>query len=81
MTPNLTNEPTDLIIRPARSEDKAAVLAFTQNTFHWGDYIDWVWDDWIADPQGSMIVAFVFSVVKTTQTGSPPAPPVPRCRR
>jgi GNAT superfamily N-acetyltransferase len=35
------------------------VLAFTQNTFQWGDYIDWVWDEWIADPRGSMIVGEV----------------------
>jgi GNAT superfamily N-acetyltransferase len=37
-----------LIIRKAKPEDKIPILAFLQNTFRWGDYIDKVWDDWLA---------------------------------
>src|SRR5439155_10934562 len=48
-----------LLIRPARPEDKTAVLAFTQQTWAWGDYIQYTWDDWIADPHGSLIVGEV----------------------
>ena len=42
--------------RPARSEDKAAILAFCQNTFSWGDYIADVWDGWLNDSTGCLIV-------------------------
>ncbi len=44
-------------IRPARAEDRDAVLAFCQNTWEWGDYIERVWDDWLHNPDGSLIVA------------------------
>ena len=37
------------IVRPARAVDKDAVLAFTQNTWEWGDYISYVWEQWLAD--------------------------------
>ncbi len=37
-----------MIIRKAKPEDKIPVLAFLQNTFRWGDYIDRVWDSWLA---------------------------------
>ncbi len=46
-----------LIIRPAHAEDREAVLAFTTNTWDWGDYIAYVWDTWLADPQGELTVA------------------------
>lgn len=46
-------------IRPARAEDREAVLAFCQNTWEWGDYIERVWDDWLHDQNGSLIVAVV----------------------
>jgi ribosomal protein S18 acetylase RimI-like enzyme len=45
-------------IRPARAEDHDAVFAFTART--WGDdgdYIPYVWDQWLADQQGTMLVA------------------------
>ncbi len=32
-------------------------MAFCQNTFDWGDYIDQVWDDWLTDPNGRLFVA------------------------
>lgn len=46
-------------IRPARSEDREAVLAFCVNTWEWGDYIEQVWDEWLQDPQGKLFVATV----------------------
>ena len=45
------------VIRPARAEDKGAVLAFCQHTYDWGDYIPLAWDDWLADTQGELWVA------------------------
>jgi hypothetical protein len=39
-------------IRRATAGDRAAVLAFCQDTFSWGDYIDQEWDDWLGDPTG-----------------------------
>lgn len=44
-------------IRPARSEDREAVLAFSSHTWDWGDYIEYVWDQWLHDPQGMLFVA------------------------
>ncbi len=45
------------VIRPARAADKEAVLAFCTHTFHWGDYLPLVWDDWLADEVGALLVA------------------------
>jgi ribosomal protein S18 acetylase RimI-like enzyme len=56
-------------IRPARTEDKEPVLAFTANTFQWGDYIHWVWDEWLHTPNGELTVAEVDgAVVAMTMT-------------
>ena len=44
-------------IRPARPEDREAVLAFCTHTWEWGDYIEYVWDEWLHDPQGTLFVA------------------------
>jgi ribosomal protein S18 acetylase RimI-like enzyme len=46
-------------IRPARAEDRDAVLAFCSNTWDWGDYIEYVWDEWLQDTQGLLLVAVV----------------------
>src|SRR5579864_2721459 len=46
-------------IRPARPEDRDAVLAFCTNTWEWGDYIDRVWDDWLHYPDGRLFVATI----------------------
>ncbi len=46
-------------MRPARPDDKDAIVAFCQDTFDWGDYIADVWDDWLADRAGRMLVAVV----------------------
>ena len=44
-------------IRLARPEDREAVLAFCTDTWEWGDYIEYVWDEWLHDPQGALFVA------------------------
>jgi GNAT superfamily N-acetyltransferase len=46
-------------VRPAREEDRAAVLAFCASTWEWGDYIEHVWDEWLSDPDGQLLVATV----------------------
>ena len=45
------------VIRQAEAADKIPVLAFCEHTFDWGDYIPLVWDDWLADETGSLLVA------------------------
>ena len=44
-------------IRPAHPEDREAVLAFCQNTWSWGDYIEYQWDNWLRNPEGQLFVA------------------------
>ena len=51
--------PNQVQVRPARVEDKDAIVAFCQNTFSWGDYIADAWDRWLADPDGKMLVGLV----------------------
>jgi GNAT superfamily N-acetyltransferase len=46
-------------IRPANPDDKAAIVAFCENTFSWGDYIDDAWDRWITDHHGKIFVGLV----------------------
>lgn len=46
-------------IRNASPEDRDAVLAFCVNTWEWGDYIEYVWDEWLHDPNGLLLVATV----------------------
>jgi GNAT superfamily N-acetyltransferase len=43
--------------RPARPEDKNDVLALTKTIWDGGDYVPYVWDDWLADRQGLLAVA------------------------
>ena len=47
----------DFEVRPARPEDREAVLAFCKQTWEWGDYIEYVWDEWLNNPQGKLFVA------------------------
>ncbi|MBT9175841.1 MAG: hypothetical protein DDT20_00141 [Firmicutes bacterium] len=51
-----------LELRPAKAEDKEAILAFCQQTFAWGDYIHYVYDQWLTDANGDMTVATVDGV-------------------
>src|SRR5947209_16351946 len=46
-------------IRPAQAEDHDAVLAFCAHTWEWGDYIDEVWDEWLHDANGLLLVATI----------------------
>jgi GNAT superfamily N-acetyltransferase len=45
------------VIRRAEATDKDQVLAFCEHTFDWGDYLHLVWDDWLADETGPLLVA------------------------
>ena len=46
-----------VVCRPALPRDKADVLEFTKFTWEGGDYIRYVWDDWLADPHGILVAA------------------------
>lgn len=47
----------DYHLRTARPEDKAAIAAFTHDTFEWGDYVADAFDRWHADARGILAVA------------------------
>lgn len=47
----------EIVIREARASDREQILAFTQDTFHWGDYLSYAWDDWLGSPHGKLLVA------------------------
>lgn len=49
----------DVVVRPARAEDRDDVLAFCTNTWEWGDYIDKVWEQWLNASNGTLLVALV----------------------
>jgi GNAT superfamily N-acetyltransferase len=49
--------PTPFVIRRAKAADKENVLAFCAQTFQWGDYLHLVWDEWLADETGPLLVA------------------------
>ncbi|MDH3499926.1 MAG: GNAT family N-acetyltransferase [Acidimicrobiia bacterium] len=47
----------DIEIRPARPDDRAAIAAFTEDTFAWGDYVPDSFDDWLAAADSEVLVA------------------------
>ncbi|MEO8286800.1 MAG: GNAT family N-acetyltransferase [Chloroflexota bacterium] len=47
----------DFVYRDVTPDDKPQVLAFTASTWEHGDYIDQVFDDWLADPDGRFLAA------------------------
>lgn len=49
----------EVVIRQARPEDREAVLAFCAHTWDWGDYIQHVWDEWLNNPAGQLLVALI----------------------
>jgi len=53
---------SELEIRDAIAVDRDEVLKFCRDTWDWGDYIEYVWDDWIDDPHGKMIVGLLDGV-------------------
>jgi ribosomal protein S18 acetylase RimI-like enzyme len=46
-------------VRLAREDDREAVLAFCAHTWRDGDYIQYVWDDWLNDTSGALLVATI----------------------
>ena len=46
-----------MTIREARPDDKAAIAAFTADTFAWGDYIADAFDSWMDNATGQILVA------------------------
>ncbi|HKT40229.1 MAG TPA: GNAT family N-acetyltransferase [Ktedonobacterales bacterium] len=50
---------SELEVRPARPEDRDAVLAFCAQTWADGDYIAYVWDDWLKEDQGVLLVGLL----------------------
>lgn len=51
--------PNQIQVRAARAEDKDAVIAFCQHTFSWGDYIPEVWERWLTEADGQMLVGLI----------------------
>jgi len=45
-----------MTIRPAQPDDRPAMERICAHTWEWGDYIPEVWDAWLADEQGLLIV-------------------------
>ncbi len=48
---------SQLEVRRAQEGDREAVLAFCDQTWEWGDYIAYVWDEWLRDENGVLFVA------------------------
>lgn len=46
-----------VVCRPALPRDRADVFEFTKFTWDDGDYIKHVWNDWYADPHGTLVAA------------------------
>lgn len=45
-------------VRAARKSDREPILEFCRDTFSWGDYIERVWERWLADKRrGQPLVA------------------------
>ena len=67
--------PDEFVMRPVRTQDKARILDFTAQT--WGeddgDYIQYVFDDWQADPRGEFtaieLKGQVIGISKLTDQG------------
>ena len=53
----MSEELEDVVVRPAESGDRDAVLAFCALTFSDGDYIAEVFDKWLEDTSGALLVA------------------------
>ena len=46
-----------VVCRPALPSDKADVIEFTKFIWDGHDYIQYVWDEWLADPEGILAAA------------------------
>ena len=58
-------KPARPYIRAARAGDREAVYRFSQHTWEWGDYIPLVWERWLTEADGRLLV--------TTVSGQPVA--------
>jgi GNAT superfamily N-acetyltransferase len=56
MTTDTFSSPV-VVCRPALPSDKADVIEFTKFIWDGHDYIQYVWDEWLADPQGILAAA------------------------
>lgn len=56
---SMAHLPEGFGIKAALPEDKETVLEFCRHTWEWGDYIPRVWDAWLSDPQGRLLVATI----------------------
>lgn len=63
----------NLTFRHVQPTDKDRILRFTQHTWEDGDYIEDVFDAWVAEPRGAFIAAvrneLVVSIAKITDLG------------
>jgi RimJ/RimL family protein N-acetyltransferase len=51
--------PSRPYIRAARAGDRKAVFRFSQHTWEWGDYIPLVWERWLAEADGRLLVTTI----------------------
>jgi RimJ/RimL family protein N-acetyltransferase len=51
--------PSRPYIRAARAGDREAVFRFSQHTWEWGDYIPLVWERWLAEADGRLLVTTI----------------------
>src|SRR5215831_15985383 len=54
-----SSERIRLRVRPALPSDKEPVLKFCTHTWRGGDYIPEVWDDWMKERNGRLLVATI----------------------
>src|SRR5438034_4577045 len=64
-------------IRKATAADKAPIMDICKNIWNGHDYLPGIWDDWLADKDGRLIVANVKGRRAGVATGSLPPPDVP----
>ncbi len=50
---------SDFTIRPIVAADKPAILDIASRTWDGGDYLPWVFDDWLADTDGEFVAALL----------------------
>jgi GNAT superfamily N-acetyltransferase len=55
----ISQSTTKIKIRNAEPDDKAAILEISKKIWNGHDYLPMVWDDWLADKVGRLIVATV----------------------
>ncbi len=58
-TPSVGTHSIPVKIRQAKESDKSQVLEFCRDTWRGGDYIPDVWDEWVKDKKGRLIVATI----------------------